>query len=62
MCLEELVDLTFPILLERGKVISAKNMNRVHFDFLVREGYSFARNVLRAGVVLYERMGALYMG
>ena len=30
--------------------------------FLVREGYSFARNVLWAGVVLYERMGAIYMG
>ena len=34
--LEELVDISFPILLEYEKLISAKNMNREHFDFLVR--------------------------
>ncbi len=58
--LEELVDISFPILLEHGEVISAKNMDREHFDFLVREGYSFARNVLKEGMVLYERMGKTF--
>lgn len=58
--LEELVDISFPILLEHGEVISAKNMNRKHFDFLVSEGYSFARNVLMEGVFLYERMGKAF--
>jgi cellulose synthase/poly-beta-1,6-N-acetylglucosamine synthase-like glycosyltransferase len=29
---EELVDISFPILWEHGEVISAKNMNRAHFE------------------------------
>ena len=58
--LEELVNISFPILLEHGKLISAKNMNRKHFDFLVREGYSFARNILREGMILYERVGEAF--
>jgi predicted nucleotidyltransferase len=58
--LEELVDISFPILLEEGEIISAKNMDKGHFDFLVREGYSFIRNVLEEGVVLYERMGEAF--
>ena len=58
--LEELINISFPILLEHGKLISAKNMKREHFDFLVREGYSFARNILREGVILYERMGKAF--
>ena len=31
--LEELVDISFPILLEQGEIISAKNMNKDHFNF-----------------------------
>ena len=58
--LEELVDISFPILLEYEKLISAKNMNREHFDFLVREGYSFARNITKEGIILYERMGEAF--
>ncbi len=58
--LDELVNISFPILLEDRKLISAKNMNRVHFDFLVREGYSFARNILREGIILYERIGEAF--
>ncbi len=58
--LDELVNISFPILLEHGKLISAKNMNREHFDFLVREGYSFARNILREGIILYEGMGEAF--
>ena len=58
--LEELVDISFPILLEHGENISAKDMNKDHFNFLVREGYSFIRNVLEEGIVLYERMGKTF--
>ncbi|MCK4529201.1 nucleotidyltransferase domain-containing protein [candidate division WOR-3 bacterium] len=58
--LEELVNISFPILLEHGKLISAKNVNKAHFDFLVREGYSFARNILREGIILYERVGEAF--
>ncbi|MGB2841621.1 MAG: nucleotidyltransferase domain-containing protein [Halobacteriota archaeon] len=58
--LEELVDISFPILLEYEELISAKNMNREHFDFLVREGYSFARNISKEGIIIYERMGKAF--
>ena len=57
---EELVDISFPILLEHGKLISAKNVKREHFNFLVREEYSFAMNILREGIILYERMGEAF--
>ena len=58
--LEELVEVSFPILLEYGELISAKNMGKDRFDFSAKEGYSFVRNVLREGVVLYERMGKAF--
>lgn len=54
--LEKLVDTSFPILLKYGELISVKDMKKDHFDFLVRERYSFINNVLGEGVVLYERM------
>lgn len=58
--LEELVDVSFPILLEYGELISTKNMKKEHFEYLAKEGYSFVRNILREGVVLYERMGEAF--
>jgi len=58
--LEELVDLTIPILLEYGELISAKDMKKDYFEFLIREEYSLIRNVLKEGVVLYERMGEAF--
>ena len=58
--LEELVDISIPILLEDGELISAKDMNKEHFEYLAKEGYSFVRNVLNDGVVLYERMGEAF--
>ena len=58
--LEELVEVSFPILLEYGEFISAKNMEKDRFDFSAKEGHSFVRNVLREGVVLYERMGEAF--
>ena len=56
----ELVEVSFPILLEYGELISAKNMEKDRFDFAAKEGHSFVRNVLREGVVLYERMGETF--
>ena len=58
--LEELVEVSFPLLLEYGELISAKNMKKDHFEFSAKEGYSFVRNVLREGEVLYERMGEAF--
>ena len=35
-------------------------MKKDHFEYLAKEGYSFVRNVLNDGVVLYERMGEAF--
>lgn len=53
---DELVDLSFPVLLKYGEFISAKDMKKNRFELLVREKYSFVRNILEEGVVLYERV------
>ena len=37
--LEELVEVSFPILLEYGEFISAKNMKKDRFDFSAKEGH-----------------------
>lgn len=58
--LDELVNISFPILLEHGEIISAKNMDKDHFNFLVQNGYSFIRTVLEEGIILYERMGETF--
>ena len=54
--LEELVDLSFPILLKYEELVSVRDMKKKYFEFLIREKYSFVRNILKEGVVLYERM------
>ena len=54
--LEELVDISFPMLLEYRKYISPKDMKKPYFEELNKEGYSFIRNVMDEGLVLYERM------
>ena len=36
--IEELVDISFPILLEDGELISAKDMKKDHFEYLAKEG------------------------
>jgi predicted nucleotidyltransferase len=58
--LDELVNISYPLLLEHGELISAKNMDKDHFNFLVQNGYSFIRNVLEEGIILYERMGEAF--
>jgi len=58
--LDELVNISYPLLLEHGELISAKNMDKDHFNFLVTNGYSFIRNVLKEGIILYERIGEAF--
>ena len=54
--LRELVDISYPMLLEYRKYISPKNMKKPYFSQLNREGYSFIQNVQNEGLILYERM------
>ena len=54
--LEELVDISFSLLLEYRKYISPKDMKKPYFEELNKEGYSFIRNVMDEGSVLYERV------
>jgi predicted nucleotidyltransferase len=51
--LDELVDISFPILLKYGEHISHQVMSIEHFEFLEREGYGFIKNVKREGKVIY---------
>ena len=53
--LDELVDISFPMLLEYRKYISPKDMKKPYFEELNKEGYSFIKNVINEGLVLYER-------
>jgi len=55
--LDEIVDVSFPLLLKYDKLISAKDMKKSRFEKLAKEGYSYINNVLNEGVILYERMG-----
>lgn len=51
--LDELIDISFPLLLEYGVYISPHIMTVEHFSHLDREGYGFIKNVKREGKVLY---------
>lgn len=55
--LDELVDVSIPLLLQHGKYISAQDMKKSRFNRLVVQGYSFIRNVKNDGVILFERAG-----
>lgn len=57
--LDELVDVTIPLLLEHGKFISAQDMKKSRFNRLKGLGYSFIKNVGNDGVVLFERTGKI---
>ncbi|MFB0563835.1 MAG: nucleotidyltransferase family protein [Candidatus Lokiarchaeia archaeon] len=43
--LEELVDISFPLLLKYGVCVSSHIMVEEHFSFLERAGYGFIKNV-----------------
>ncbi|NYB28189.1 MAG: nucleotidyltransferase domain-containing protein [Methanobacteriaceae archaeon] len=53
---KDLVDISYPMLLEYGEYISPKDMKKAYFNKLNSEKYSFIQNILSEGQVLYERV------
>ncbi len=51
--LDELVDISFPLLLKYGIHISPHVMTKEHFNLLEREGYGFIKNVKKEGSVIH---------
>ncbi|MEE8402212.1 MAG: nucleotidyltransferase domain-containing protein [Candidatus Hydrothermarchaeaceae archaeon] len=51
--LDELVDISFPLLLKYGIHISPHVMTEEHFNLLDREGYGFIKNVKKEGSVIH---------
>lgn len=51
--LDELVDISFPLLLKSGIHISPHVMTEEHFNLLDREGYGFIKNVKKEGSVIH---------
>ena len=49
----ELVDLSFDILLKYGAYISPHVISEERFSYLEREGYGFIKNVKREGKIIY---------
>lgn len=54
--LDEVIDISFPILLKCGVYISPIIMSKDHYEFLKSEKTSLMRNILREGVRLYVRI------
>lgn len=52
--IRKLGDLTFPVLLDRGELISTTVMSKGHFRWLKGLNSFFVKNVLNDGVVLYK--------
>lgn len=51
--LDELVDISFPLLLKYGVYISPHVMTEEHFSLLDSEGYGFIKNVKKEGRVVH---------
>ncbi len=51
--LDELIDISYPLLLKYGVYISPQVMTETHFNFLDSEGYGFIKNVKKEGRVIY---------
>ncbi|RLG37219.1 MAG: nucleotidyltransferase domain-containing protein [Candidatus Alkanophagales archaeon] len=51
--LDEIMDITYPILLEHGVYISPIVMSRDYFEMLKAEKTGFIENVLKEGTALY---------
>lgn len=51
--LDELVDISFPLLLKYGVYISSHVMTEKHFSYLDSEGYGFIKNVKKEGRVVH---------
>lgn len=55
LMLDEVVDVAYPIFLKYGVYISPIVMSRDYFEMLKAERTGFIKNVLREGVVLYDK-------
>jgi len=53
--LDEIIDITYPILLEHEVYISPIVMSRDYFEMLKAEKTGFIENVLKEGIALYGR-------
>ncbi len=51
--LDELIDISFPLLLKYGVIISPHVITAWHRSFLEKEGYGFIKNVKKEGKVIY---------
>jgi len=51
--LDELINISFSLLLKYGVYVSPHVMTDAHFSLLDREGYGFIKNVKREGRVIY---------
>ncbi len=51
--LDELIDISFPLLLKYGVCISPHVITASHLSYLEKEGYGFIKNVKKEGKVIY---------
>ena len=51
--LDELIDISFPLLLKYGVYISPHVITARHLSFLEKEGYGFIKNVKKEGKIIY---------
>ncbi|HDN05478.1 MAG: hypothetical protein Q6352_005330 [Candidatus Freyrarchaeum guaymaensis] len=51
--LDELIEVSFPLLLKYGVYVSPHVMTDEHFNYLDREGYSFIKNVKKEGRTIH---------
>ena len=54
--LDEVIDISFPVLLKYGVYISPIIMTRDYYEFLKSESSSLIKNVLEEGVRIYARV------
>ena len=51
--IDELIDISYPLLLKYGVYVSPYVMTKEHFSFLEKEGYGFVKNVKKEGRVIH---------
>ncbi len=51
--LDELIDISFPLLLKYGVYISPHVITAGHLSFLEKESYGFIKNVKKEGKIVY---------
>lgn len=51
--LDDLIDISFPLLLKYGVYISPHVITASHLNYLEKEGYGFIKNVKKEGKIIY---------